>query len=61
MDHRSQILLSPEPDAPRAEPMDDDLEIRYSLTSLGELAVARGDRGSRGPRFRGFGPCVAVA
>jgi hypothetical protein len=40
---------------------DDELEIRYSLTALGELAVAQGDRSGRGPRFRGFGPCGAVA
>jgi hypothetical protein len=40
---------------------DDELEIRFSLTSLGEVAVAAGDRGGRGRRFRGFGPCGAVA
>ncbi len=40
---------------------DDELEIRYSLTALGELAVAATDRNGRGRRFRGFGPCGAVA
>jgi hypothetical protein len=40
---------------------DDELEIRYSLTALGELAVAQSDRTGRGRRFRGFGPCGAVA
>jgi hypothetical protein len=35
-------------------------EIRYSLTALGEAALAE-DRPGRGPRFRGFGPCGAVA
>lgn len=40
---------------------DDEVEIRYSLTALGELAVAQADRGGRGRRFRGFGPCGAVA
>ena len=40
---------------------DDELEIRFSLTALGELAVAQGGRGGRGRRFRGFGPCGAVA
>jgi len=36
-------------------------EIRYSLTALGEAALAEGGRRGRGPRFRGFGPCGAVA
>jgi hypothetical protein len=40
---------------------DDELEIRFSLTALGESAIAAGDRGGRGRRFRGFGPCGAVA
>ena len=40
---------------------DDEAEIRFSLTALGELAVARSDRAPRGRRFRGFGPCRAVA
>ena len=39
---------------------DDELEIRFSLTALGESAVSASDRG-RGRRFRGFGPCGAVA
>jgi len=39
---------------------DDEADIRYSLTSLGESAVTRSDRATRG-RFRGFGPCRAVA
>lgn len=36
-------------------------EIRYSLTALGEAALAEGEHRGRGPRFRGFGPCGAVA
>ena len=37
---------------------DDELEaIRYSLTALGERLLAE----RRGPRFRGFGPCMMVA
>jgi hypothetical protein len=40
------------------EPGDDEAEIRYSLTALGEAAV--GEAASR-KRFRGFGPCMAVA
>ena len=35
---------------------DDDDEIRYSLSALGEAVVSE-----RRGRFRGFGPCVAVA
>jgi hypothetical protein len=37
------------------EPNDEPEEIRYSLTALGEAAVLER---KRGPRFRGFGPCV---
>ena len=37
---------------------DDEAEIRYSLTALGEAAVI--EAASR-KRFRGFGPCMAVA
>jgi hypothetical protein len=40
---------------------DDELEIRFSLTALGESAVAASDHRGRGRRFRGFGPCGAVA
>jgi hypothetical protein len=40
---------------------DDADEIRYSLTALGEAVLAEEGRRTRGPRFRGFGPCVAVA
>jgi hypothetical protein len=40
---------------------DDELEIRFSLTALGESAVAAADHRGRGRRFRGFGPCGAVA
>jgi hypothetical protein len=36
---------------------DEAAEIRYSLTALGEAVLAE----RRGKRFRGFGPCVAVA
>ncbi|MFY9780334.1 MAG: hypothetical protein WAJ85_07475 [Candidatus Baltobacteraceae bacterium] len=40
------------------EPEDDEAaEIRYSLTALGEAVLAE----RRGKRFRGFGPCAAVA
>ena len=35
---------------------DEEAEIRYSLTALGEAVVA-----DRRGRFRGFGPCIAVA
>jgi hypothetical protein len=35
---------------------DEAAEIRYSLTSLGEAVLSE-----RRGRFRGFGPCVAVA
>jgi hypothetical protein len=37
---------------------DDDREIRYSLTALGEAVL--GELEVRGPRFRGFGPCAAA-
>jgi len=40
---------------------DDAAEIRYSLTALGEAALGHDPRRGRGSRFRGFGPCVAVA
>jgi hypothetical protein len=46
--------------AERAIPVpeeDEAAEIRYSLTALGEAILAE----RRGKRFRGFGPCVAVA
>jgi len=42
------------------EANDDADEIRYSLTALGEAALARSEV-KRGTRFRGFGPCAAVA
>jgi hypothetical protein len=48
-------------DAPAWEPNDDADEIRYSLTALGEAALAEEARRTRGRRFRGFGPCIAVA
>ncbi len=38
----------------------DAAEIRYSLTALGEAALAEGAGNRRRPRFRGFGPCGAV-
>jgi hypothetical protein len=39
-------------------PQDDEAaDIRYSLTALGEAVLAE----RRGKRFRGFGPCAAVA
>ncbi len=45
-------------DVPVSDRDDDELEtIRYSLTALGETMLGE----SRGPRFRGFGPCMAVA
>jgi hypothetical protein len=52
---------SAEPQPPAAEPPealgDDDADlIRYSLTALGEAVLSE-----RRGRFRGFGPCVAVA
>jgi hypothetical protein len=42
-----------QPAAPPANHTDDDAEIRYSLTVLGEAVVSE----RRGRRFRGFGPC----
>ncbi len=44
-----------------AAPMSDAEEIRYSLTALGETALANANARGRGARFRGFGPCGAVA
>jgi len=44
-----------------AAPMSDEEEIRYSLTALGESALANANARGRGARFRGFGPCGAVA
>jgi hypothetical protein len=38
---------------------DDDREIRYSLTALGEAVL--GELEVSGPRFSGFGPCSAAA
>jgi hypothetical protein len=35
---------------------DDEREIRYSLTALGESILTDRDPGT--PSFRGFGPCV---
>jgi hypothetical protein len=35
---------------------DEAAEIRYSLTALGEAVLS-----DRRGRFRGFGPCMAVA
>jgi hypothetical protein len=46
---------STEPAEATWEPSDDADQIRYSLTALGEAAVAER---SRRPRFRGFGPCA---
>jgi hypothetical protein len=37
---------------------DDEGEIRYSLTALGEAAIEAVD--ARSPRFHGFGPCAAA-
>jgi hypothetical protein len=49
------------PEPHRAGDAEDDVaEIRYSLTALGEAALAE-DRTTRGELFRGFGPCGAVA
>ena len=56
-DARSGDLpLQPELPADSDAADDDAAEIRYSLTALGE-AVLNDRRG----RFRGFGPCIAVA
>jgi hypothetical protein len=38
---------------------DDEREIRFSLTALGEAAVYR--RRAKQPRFAGFGPCGCLA
>jgi hypothetical protein len=40
---------------------DEAAEIRYRLTSLGEAVLGDERLGSRKKRFRGFGPCRAVA
>ena len=56
----TETVATPEPVGTAVE-SDDELEIRFSLTALGELAVAHGDTRGRGRRFRGFGPCGAVA
>jgi hypothetical protein len=40
---------------------DDVADIRYSLTALGEAVLTDADAKRRRRRFRGFGPCVAVA
>jgi len=40
------------------EPGDDEAEIRFSLTALGEAVVS--ERAKRGPKFRGFGPCGRI-
>jgi hypothetical protein len=37
---------------------DEEAEIRFSLTALGEAVVS--DRDGRRPKFRGFGPCGRV-
>jgi hypothetical protein len=37
---------------------DEEAEIRFSLTALGEAVVSERDR--RRPKFRGFGPCGRV-
>jgi hypothetical protein len=37
---------------------DEEAEIRFSLTALGEAVV--GERDRRRPKFRGFGPCGRV-
>jgi hypothetical protein len=46
---------------PAAPMSSDEEEIRYSLTALGESALANANARGRGARFRGFGPCGAVA
>jgi len=62
---RKKPAATPQPPQAEYTPLryrdesDDEADIRYSLTSLGEVAVARSG-GTRG-RFRGFGPCRAVA
>jgi hypothetical protein len=37
---------------------DDEAQIRFSLTALGEAVVS--DRDRRRPKFRGFGPCGRI-
>jgi hypothetical protein len=39
--------------------LDDEREIRFSLTALGEAAVYR--RRVKKPRFAGFGPCECLS
>ena len=50
---RPASRVEDQPAAPAANHTDDDAEIRYSLTVLGEAVVSE----RRGRRFRGFGPC----
>jgi hypothetical protein len=40
---------------------DEAAEIRYSLTALGEAVLGDERPGRNKKRFRGFGPCRAVA
>ncbi len=53
------------PDAdrsPRGSDADDDeAEIRFSLTALGEAVLAENGPRSRARNFRGFGPCAGPA
>jgi hypothetical protein len=46
---------------PAWEDDDEAAEIRYSLTALGESVLGDERAGRRKKRFRGFGPCRAVA
>jgi len=62
---RKKPAATPQPPQAEYTPLryrdesDDEADIRYSLTSLGEVAVARSGGTGRGRRFRGFGPCAA--
>jgi hypothetical protein len=57
--HEDPRAALPEPDS--WEESDDAADIRYSLTALGEAVLAGEPRRTRGTRFRGVGPCTAVA
>jgi hypothetical protein len=55
-EQRTQELAAPTEDDDLT--WDDEREIRYSLTALGESILT--DRDPRAPSFRGFGPCVGA-
>lgn len=57
MDERARPSNPPIPAAPALDADNEALEIRYSLTALGEAIASE----RRGRVFRGFGPCTMAA